>query len=273
MMTTSAEKPLADRTIVITRARAQADEFATALAERGAKVIICPTIEITDPVSYEQLDEAIDHLFGYDWLLFTSVNGVEYFFRRFFERGHEAQEIDGLRVCAIGDATTERLRGLQIHVDVVPSEFNAEGVFAALEQFLGSKDHFQGLNLLLPRAAIARDFLPKALVAAGARIDVVAAYRSVIPDDIDRARLAAMLTGGADCIAFTSASTIKNLARLFDTQDLSEMVDDVVIACIGDITTQTATEFGLRVRIQPSEFTIPALTQAICNYFAENSEN
>lgn len=261
-------RPLAGRTVVITRAQAQADEFVSELEKYGARVIVCPTIEIGEPESYERLDEAIDHLYGYDWLVFTSVNGVDYFFRRLEARGRDVCDIDEVKVCAIGEATAERLSNLHIHVDVIPAEFKAEGVFAALERFVGGKDALRGLNVLIPRASVARDYLPKALEEAGARVDVVPAYRTTLPADLDRGRVAAMLSGGADCIAFTSSSTVRNLAQLFDTQDLSKSLSGVVIACIGDITARTAADFGLRVEIQPEQFTIPALARAIADYFA-----
>lgn len=261
-------QPLAGRTVVITRALDQADEFVAELERYGAQVIVCPTIEITDPESYARLDEAIEHLYGYDWLIFTSVNGVDYFFRRLQDRGHDAAIIDELKVCAIGEATAERLRALRVHVDVVPQEFKAEGVFTALERFVGGPQALHGLNILLPRASVARDYLPKALEQAGARVDVVPAYRTSLPANLDRGRMSAMLSGGADCIAFTSSSTVRNLAQLFDTQDLSQVLDGVVIACIGDITAQTAYEYGLRVAIQPDQFTIPSLSKAIAEYFA-----
>ena len=135
-----ATKPLAGRTVVITRARAQADEFVSELERYGARIIICPTIEISEPESYERLDEAIDHLFGYDWLVFTSVNGVDHFLRRLHAGGHDVSRVDELKVCAIGAATAERLRDAHIHVDVVPDEFKAEGVFAALVQYLGGRE-------------------------------------------------------------------------------------------------------------------------------------
>ena len=263
----SATAPLAGRTIVITRARAQADEFVTELERYGAHTIICPTIEISDPESYDRLDEAIDHLFGYDWLVFTSVNGVDHFLQRLHAGGHEVGRLDDLKVCAIGEATAEKLGDAHIHVDLVPDEFKAEGIFAALSEYLGDADALAGLNFLIPRAAVARDFLPKALTAAGARVDVVAAYRTVLPGDLDRGRIAAMLTGSADCIAFTSSSTVRNLAQLFDTQDLSEALAGVTIACIGDITARTATEHGLQTQIQPEQFTIPALARAIADHF------
>ena len=261
--------PLAGRTIVITRARSQAADFVAALEDYGARVLLCPTIEIAEPESYDALDEAIDHLYGYDWIIFTSVNGVEYFLRRLAARDHQVSELDGLRVCAIGEATAEQLNDAHVHVDVIPEEFKAEGVFAALEQYVGSRDALSALNVLIPRAAVARDYLPTVLADAGARVDVVTAYRTVQPSGLDRGKVGAMLTGGAaDCIAFTSSSTVRNLARLFDTNDLGEVLKGVAIACIGDVTSATATEYGLRTDIQPSEFTTPALAKAIAEHFA-----
>jgi uroporphyrinogen III methyltransferase/synthase len=264
------ESPLAGRTVVITRAQDQANEFVSELKRYGAKVVLCPTIEIRELESYERLDEAIEHLYGYDWLIFTSVNGVEYFFQQLKKRNRRVSDLDELKVCAIGEATADRLRDLHVHVDVVPEEFKAEGVFSALERFVGGPEALAGLNVLIPRASVARDYLPKALEKAGARVDVVPAYRTELPADLDRGRVAAMLSGGADCIAFTSSSTVKNLARLFDTEDLSGALAGVVIACIGDISATTAADYGLQVKIQPRQFTIPALARAIAEYFSAN---
>jgi len=252
---------------VITRALAQADDFAAELQKYGAEVILCPTIEITDPDSYERLDEAIDHLYGYDWVVFTSVNGVDYFCRRLESRDRNLTDLDELRVCAIGEATAARLTELHVHVDVIPDEFKAEGVFEALQDFVGGGAGLSNLNVLIPRASVARDYLPRALEASGARVDVVPAYRTSLPVNLDRGRIAALLSGGTDCIAFTSSSTVKNLAQLFDTHDLSEALAGVVLACIGDITATTAVEYGLSVEIQPEQFTIPALARSIAEYF------
>jgi uroporphyrinogen III methyltransferase/synthase len=270
--TSSTDRPLTGRTVVITRAQDQAADFVTELEHYGAEVVLCPTIEIRELDSYERLDEAIEHLYGYDWLIFTSVNGVDHFFKRLNASKHDASDLDELKVCAIGEATAARLRDLHVHVDVIPDEFKAEGVFAALERFVGGPEALQGINVLIPRASVARDYLPKALEQAGARVDVVPAYRTSIPQNLDRGRVAAMLSGDGDCIAFTSSSTVRNLGQLFDTQDLSQALAGVVIACIGDITATTAAEYGLRVEIQPQEFTIPALARAIADYFSA-SEN
>ena len=269
----SGKLPLTGRTIVITRARAQADEFAAELERYGARVVICPTIEIVPPESYGPLDEAIENLYGYDWLIFTSVNGADFFLRRWEALGRDASELDELRVCAIGAATAERLRAASVHVDVVPQQFKAEGVFAALELYAGGREHLRRLNFLIPRAAVARDYLPRALEEAGARVDVVPAYRTVRPESTERARVEALLVGGAvDCITFTSSSTVKNFAQLFDTTDLSALLAGVTVACIGDITAQTAGDYGLAVAIQPDEFTIPALARAIARHYTRRQK-
>src|SRR5215510_14274863 len=132
-----ATKPLTGRTVVITRAQSQAAEFVTELESYGANVIVCPTIEITDPESYARLDEAIDHLYGYDWLIFTSANGVQFFLRRLSTRGVNVSDLDEIKVCAIGEATADRLHDAHVHVDLVPGKSTAEGVFNALAKFVG----------------------------------------------------------------------------------------------------------------------------------------
>jgi uroporphyrinogen III methyltransferase / synthase len=259
--------PLAGRTVVVTRAASQAGEFVAELENYGAKVIICPTIEITEPENYERLDEAIDHLYGYDWLIFTSANAIDFFLRRLETRGVKIDALDEIKVCAIGQASADKLRDARVHVDVVPAQAKAEGVFTALSEFVGDAENLRGLNILVPRAAVGRDYLPKALEEAGARVDVVTAYRTVVPEHLDRGRLSAMLAGSGDCIAFTSSSTVKNLALLFDTHDLSKVLSALAIACIGDVTAATAAEYGLHVDIQPAQSTVKDLAKAIADYY------
>jgi uroporphyrinogen III methyltransferase/synthase len=259
--------PLTGRTVVITRALSQSPEFVSALQEYGANVLSCPTIEIKEPESYERLDEAIDHLYGYDWIIFTSTNAVDFFLQRLKSLNHDTSALDDLRICAIGEATADKLREAQVHVDIVPTQAKAEGVFESLSGFVGGERNLSGLNFLLPRAAVARDLLPRALEKAGARVDIVTAYRTTIPADLDRGRLSAMLAGSADCIAFTSSSTVRNLALLFDTHDLSKVLAGLTIACIGDVTAATAVEYGLTIDIQPSEFNVKALAKAIAGYY------
>jgi uroporphyrinogen III methyltransferase/synthase len=263
--------PLAGRTLMITRAREQAAEFASALEAFGARVVSCPTIEIAPPESYAALDDAIENLFGYDWLVFTSANAVEHFIRRLEASGKVVADLDELRVCAVGDATAERLADERVHVDLVPQQFQAEGVFAALENFLGGRERLAGLNFLLPRAAAARDFLPRALEVAGARADCVTAYRTVRPETTDRARVEALLVGGGvDCVTFTSSSTVQNFAALFDTRDLRPMLKGVRVACIGEVTARTAAEYGLSADVVPTEATTEALARAVAEHFGRS---
>ncbi|HYN86662.1 MAG TPA: uroporphyrinogen-III synthase [Pyrinomonadaceae bacterium] len=262
-------RPLGGRVVLITRARAQAAEFAAELEAFGARVVECPTIEIVEPESYDALDEAIENLYGYDWLVFTSANGVEHFTRRLSALGRDAGELDSLRVCAIGRATAERLAASRVHVDVVPERFQAEGVFEALENYLGGRENFRHLNFLIPRAAVARDHLPRALEEAGARADAVTAYRTVRPETRDRARVEALLVGGGvDCVTFTSASTVRNFAQLFETGDLSALLGGTAVACIGAVTAEAAREYNLRPRVVPEEATTRALARAIAVHFS-----
>jgi uroporphyrinogen III methyltransferase/synthase len=261
------DQPLSGITAVVTRAASQAAELSTLLESYGATVIVCPTIEIREPDSFERLDEALDHLYGYDWLIFTSTNGVEFFLQRLTQRGLNTADLDEIKVCAIGQRTTEKLHEAHVHVDVIPSQSTAEGVYAALREFAGGEERLHGLNVLLPRAAVGRDYLPKALEDAGARVDVVTTYQTVLPQNFDRGRLSAMLAGSGDCIAFTSPSTIRNLAQLFDTHDLGKTLPGVVIACIGPVTAAAAVEYGLRVDIQPAQQTVKDLAAAIAAYY------
>lgn len=262
------QQPLAGRTIIVTRAASQAADLQSLLERYGADVIVCPTIEIREPDNYERLDEALDHLYGYDWLIFTSTNGVEFFLKRLTNRGLPISDLDDIKVCAIGQRTADKLHDAHVHVDLVPSQSTAEGVFAALSEFAGGDQHLRGLNVLLPRAAVGRDYLPRALEQAGARVDVVTTYQTVVPENFDRGKLGAMLAGSGDCIAFTSPSTIKNLAKLFDTHDLGSTLPGMAVACIGSVTAEAAAEYGLHVDIQPHDFTTKDLAQAIADYYS-----
>jgi uroporphyrinogen III methyltransferase/synthase len=262
-------QPLEGRTIIVTRAASQAEELTKILEDFGANVIACPTIEIRELDNYERLDEALDHLYGYDWLILTSANGVEFFLKRLNTRGLKIEDLDEIRVCAIGQRTADKLHEAHVHVDIVPSQSTAEGVFATLSEFVGGAERLRGLNILLPRALVGREYLPKALEDGGARVDVVPAYQTVLPEDLDRGKLSAMLAGSGDCIAFTSPSTIKNLAKLFDTHDLGKVLPGLAIACIGSVTATTAVEYGLRVDIQPTSFSSADLAQSIADYFSK----
>jgi uroporphyrinogen III methyltransferase/synthase len=264
MIEKMANRPLAGKTILITRAREQSAEFGTRLRSLGAEVVEFPTIEIVPPLSWEDLDRAMDQLASYDWIIFTSVNGVIYFWQRFSERDKEASFPSSVRVCAIGPATANRLREKGVRVDYTPREFIAEAI---LEGF--KKMAIQGKRVLLARVKKARDVLPQGLRRLGAEVDVVEAYRTVKPRGGSR-KLKKILTGGeVDVVTFTSSSTVNHFVGLLKKEELKRLLKDVTIACIGPVTARTAEGLGMKVRIQPKEYTIPALTEAIVKYFAK----
>ncbi len=256
------DRPLFGKRVVVTRSRSQASELVERLEELGAEAVEFPTIRVTDPEGgYAALDGAIARLREqpgfYDWLLFTSANGVERFFQR-LERDGDVRDLKGVRLGAIGPATATALAHRGLKTDFVPGEYRAEAVVAGLLK-LGVK----GQRVLIPRAAEAREVLPRELAAAGAQVEVVPAYRTVL-DDSGAARVETMLQDGEiDIITFTSSSTVKNFARLLEGFDLSRLPDSVTVACIGPITAETARELGLGVDVVAEEYTIPGLVDAL----------
>ncbi len=256
------KQPLAGRTILITRAREQSGEFASRLQDLGAEVIGFPTIEIVPPLIWEELDRAIDRLQFYDWVIFTSVNGVDFFWRRLSERMKKPRVPSTVKVCAIGPATAQQLQEKGIQVDYTPKEFVAEAILQGFEKMA-----LRGKRILLARVKQARDLLPKGLRRLGAEVEVVEAYRTVKPRGGARRLKHILANGKVDAIAFTSSSTVNHFVELLKKEDLKELLKGITIACIGPITAQTAESLGMTVHIQPQEYTIPALTQAISEYF------
>jgi len=269
-MTTSTDQPLPQvshpllgKKILITRSREQASRFAALLREYGAEPIEVPTIQIVPPNSWEPLDRALAAIHTYDWLIFTSVNAVRAFFARFDGQERQRADLQGLNVCAIGPATANELQARGIEVDVMPSEYRAEAVVQSLSTF-----PLAGKRLLIPRAAVARDVLPRALAACGAHVEVVEVYRTVLPSDNlapDTRRL--MAQGAIDVVTFTSSSTVTNFVALTGEADLPRLLRAAIIACIGLITADTARSYGLTPTIVSDEYTIPGLARAIVEYF------
>jgi uroporphyrinogen III methyltransferase/synthase len=256
-------QPLAGKKILITRAREQSGEFSDSLKKLGAEPVEFPTIEILPPLYWEEMDRAVDRINGYDWIIFTSANGVRFFFQRLEERGLPLRFPPSLKVCAIGPATANQLKKEGVRVDFTPKEFVAEAI---LEGF--RKMTVQGKRILLARVKQARDVLPKGLKKLGAEVDVVEAYRTIKPKGGQK-RLRQLLTeGNVDVITFTSSSTVNHFVDLLKGSDLKTALKGIAIACIGPVTARTATGWGMKIHIQPREYTIPALTQAIVKYFA-----
>jgi uroporphyrinogen III methyltransferase / synthase len=254
--------PLQGKRILITRARDQAGRFSTHLGKLGAEVIEFPTIEVVPPLHWEELDRTIDQLESYDWIIFTSANGVKFFWERLKEKGKEDHFPSPLRVCAIGPATANQLKEKGIRIDYMPKEYIAEAI---LEGFEGMA--IRGKRILLARARVARDVLPKGLRKMGAEVDVVETYRTIKPRGGSRKLKQLLSGGGIDGVAFTSSSTVDHFVELLKKNDWRRLLNGVAVACIGPVTAHTAEKWGMSVHIQPEEYTIPALTEAIANYF------
>lgn len=259
-----ASAPLQGKRILVTRPRAQASRFAALLREHGAEPVEVPTIQIAPPASWAPLDRAIAALSSYDWLVFTSVNGVQAFFSRLAQQPSPPAPAPRPKLCAIGPATADALQTHGWQVEVMPREYRAEAVVEAMAAL-----PLEGRRLLLCRAAVARDILPRALAARGAQVDVVEAYRTVLPADGFDPEVRQRLTrGDIAVVTFTSSSTVTNFAALMGEADLPQLLRHTVVACIGPVTAATARAYGLAPAVVATEYTIPGLTRALVEYFA-----
>ena len=257
-------RPLFGRQVVVTRARTQAGELSAELESLGASVYEFPTIEISPPESFVPLDDAIHNLDSFDWLVYTSINGVEAFVERLRHRGLDLRAVPrDAGVAAIGPATAKRLEEAGLRVDVVPGEYRAEALIEALDG--GS---ISGKRVLIPRARVAREVLPEKLREAGAEVVVVPAYRSV-PSSAGKDELALRLRSGEiDCVTFTASSTVENFVGAFGAEEAARLLSGTRVACIGPITAGTARRRGLRVDAEADEYTIPGLVEAVTNLLA-----
>lgn len=260
-------KPLFGKTIVVTRSREQASEFADQLYEYGAQVIEFPTIEITKPDTIQSLDEAINNIHSYNWLVFTSVNGVDAFFQRLFELGKDIRDLKGIKVCAIGPATEDAIQKYYIKVDCRPPKFVAESVVDELKKVTAIK----GERFLLPRADIARSFLPEELQKLGGKVTDLVAYKTIMAHPRNINLVDKIRNGEVHIVTFTSSSTVRNFVEIIGKKDLMALNGHVQYASIGPITTQTAEEMGLRIAIKANEYTIPGLVSAILESTAVSS--
>ena len=255
-------RPLAGRRIVITRRREQTEGLREALRKKGATVVEFPTIALATPRSWRPLDETIRRLKSYNWVVFTSANGVDSFWQRLARQGKGARALRRARIAAIGPATAAALKRHRVRATVVPDEYRAEGLIKALE-----KEHWQGQRVLLARAAAARAVLPQALRRQGARVDVVDAYRTVLPPVGKRRIHKVFGRRKPDAITFTSSSTVRNFFALLGRPQARRALASVAVASIGPITSRTARALGLRVGVEANPYTVPALVTALEKYF------
>jgi len=262
------KRPLFGKRIIVTRARAQASDLVALLNDLGARCIEFPTIEIVPPASWTQLDRGISELDKYDWVIFTSVNGVRSFFQRLLEHKKDVRDLRGIKIGAIGPRTAGAIREKGILPDLVPEEFRAEAVVDALKG-----EAVEGKEVLIPRAAEARDVLPIELKKMGARVEVVEAYRTSRPTHPTEEILDLLDGGQIDVVTFTSSSTVTNFLSMFDSmeREVRKWMRNVVIACIGPITAETAKANGLTVSIVSQEYTIKGLVESIIRYYEDRS--
>jgi uroporphyrinogen III methyltransferase / synthase len=246
--------PLFGQKIVVTRSSDQAAEFSGRLRALGADAIELPVISIQPPLDLAPLDQAIERLASYDWLIFTSVNGVRFFLDRLDDSRRDLRSLKA-RICAIGPATRRAVEELHLKVDRMPDEYVAESLVKA---FAG--DDLAGQRILLPRAAVARDLIPAELGKLGAQVDVVEAYRNIVPEDAaSRARDIFSAARKPDWITFTSSSTAKHLLAVAGPDAL----EGVRIASIGPVTSETARGCGLKIDAEAKQYTLDGLIQAI----------
>jgi uroporphyrinogen III methyltransferase / synthase len=264
------DRPLFGRRIVVTRSREQAGELVEMLEERGAEAIQAPTIRIAEPDDPDALDRAALQAGTYDWIVFTSANGVEWFMTRLLAVS-DVRELKGVRLCAIGPSTAERLARYGIRVDIVPDEFRAEAVAAALK----ATGDLGGKRFLLPRADIARELLADQLRDAGAEVTEVAAYRTLLAGgdrDSDHDVYRMLLDRQIDAVTFTSASTVKNFARIYGEEQAADLLRTTVVASIGPVTAEAAQQLGIATTVMPERYTIPDLVQALVTYFENHHD-
>lgn len=251
-------KPLFNRRIIVTRARQQASDLSRRIKELGGEPLEYPAIKIVSPDSYEKIDAAINDLRSYQWLIFTSINGVELFFQRLFSHGKDIRELKDIGLCAIGPKTREGLMAKGLKVDVVPEEYRAEAVVNELKARTGKGD-----NVLIPRAQVAREILPESLREMGLKVDVAPVYKTVKEENKISGLKEILENKEVDAITFTSSSTVKNFAMLLGNGDHERLLNDVFVACIGPITTETCESMNIKVDVVAKEYTIPGLVDAL----------
>jgi uroporphyrinogen III methyltransferase/synthase len=273
-------KPLLGKRVVVTRARVQASTLLTKLTELGADALEFAAFKIVAPADLAPLDAAIAELETYDWVIFTSVNGPEFFMQRLDLAGKDARAFAKAKICAIGPATAAALARYNLKADLIPAKFVAESI---LESFQAART-IAGQRFLLARADVARENLAVGLTAMGAIVHEVVAYRQIIADEADEvgstgtspAEMAQLLEAGQiDAVLFTSSNTVRNFAKRLatvTTKPLKEYLHNTVVACIGPITTAAARdEYDLEVTLEAAEFTIDRLVETLVYYFGSRA--
>ena len=254
--------PLFGKRVLVTRARSQASKLSELLAQNGAEPVEMPTIQIEPLADYAKLDKAVKDVSKYQWVIFTSANGVEPFFSRLRKQGKDARHLHGVQVCAIGPATAEALEQHGIKPDFVPLEYAADGIIASFRKL-----QTQDKRILIPRAEQVTEELVDGLTKLGAKVEQIAVYRTVLPIETAARGKRMLLDGKIDIVTFTSSSTVRNLVAMLGKD--SQSLNSAKIVCIGQVTAQTARELGLKVDLVAKEHTIPGLVKALVTKYGQ----
>ncbi len=259
----SGHGPLEGKRIVITRPADQADGFAGCLSKLGGVPVKFPVIAVAPPDSWAAADSAIDHMERYEWVLFTSVNGVHAFMGRVLERKRGIKEaLAWVKICTVGVRTAEAVEQYGLQVDFVPGEFRAEAIVAGFQE-MGAA----GEKVLIPRAQIGREILPEELVRMGMKVDVVPVYKIIRPET-DVSWLKTMLQNNEiDVVTFTSGSCVRNFIEILGAEEYKILLRGVKIACISPVTVDVARKYGLKTDIVPDNYTVDDLVDAITRFY------
>ncbi len=263
------KRPLFGRRIVVTRTREQASDLVALLEEHGAECLEYSTIHIEPVDDYRIIDRAIAEITDYQWLLFTSLNAVTYFFQRLAHLEYDSRHLAGTKIAVVGKATAEELLKHGIKADLLPEKFTGEGLAESLV-----KTEVKGCRILLPRALRANEMLPEMLTDAGAKVTIAPVYRNIPPQGPKEELRDQLLEGTVDLVTFTSSSTVTNFLTMIDAandDELHRLLDQVTIAAIGPITAETLRDRGLRVDIQPERYTISDMVQAIVAHYKDKA--
>lgn len=232
------------RTILITSRLA---EIEAVLRDHGLDVMTCPPLAIQPPQSFAALDEAIENLFGYDWLIFINEDAARFFLERLIKPGHDVSELDSVRVCAIGERTAVALEQSQVHVDVIAKHVTAGPVVEQIANYTGGRESLRRLNFLIPQASISREYWKNEFEAADARADVVIAYQTVGANDATRLAVlqSLLLTGSVDAVAFADQRDVWDFARVFDAHDLGRLLKNLTVFVMDQQAAIMAAQLGV----------------------------
>lgn len=264
------KRPLFGQRMVVTRTRDQASELVVKLEENGAECLEYSTIHIEPVDDFQPLNKAIETIGDYQWMLFTSLNAITYFFKQLFSLGLDSRHLAGPKIAVVGRATADELLKYGVKADLIPEKFTGEGLAEALLQ-----SKVEGSKILLPRASKAGELLPETLVDAGAEVTVIPVYKNTPPQGRKEELREHLEAGNIDLVTFTSSSTVTNFLAMVDAgseEELHGLLDNVRLAAIGPVTAETLKKNGLNVDIQPERYTIADMVQAIVRHYQnENS--